>query len=37
LILAIASFVLRYSSAEEVPFISRTNRETDDRPSKGED
>ncbi len=37
LILAIASFVLRYSSAEEVPFISHTNKEMDDRPSKGKD
>ena len=35
LILAIASFVLRYSSADEMPFISHTNKEMDERPSKG--
>ena len=34
LILAIASFVLRYSSEDEMPFISHTHKETDERPSK---
>lgn len=34
LILAIASFVLRYSSEGEMPFISHTNKETDERPPK---
>ena len=34
LILAIASFVLRYASADEMPFISHTSEEMDDRPSK---
>ena len=37
LILAIASFVLRYSSADEMPFISHTSTEMDDRPSKGKE
>ncbi len=37
LILAIASFVLRYASADEMPFISHTSEEMDDRPSKGKE
>jgi len=37
LILAIASFVLRYSSEDKMPFISHTNKETDERPSKGKE
>ena len=37
LILAIASFILRYSSAEEMPFISHTRKEMDDRLSKGKE
>ncbi len=35
LILAIASFILRYSSEDEMPFISHTSKKKDDRPSKG--
>ena len=37
LILAIASFVLRYSSEDEMPFISHKSMEMDDRPSKGKE
>ncbi len=37
LILAIASFVLRYSSEDEMPFISHKSTEMDDRPSKGKE
>ena len=37
LILAIASFVLRYASADEMPFISHKSDEMDDRPSKGKE
>ncbi len=37
LILAIASFVLRYSSEDEMPFISHTSMEMDDRRSKGKE
>ncbi len=37
LILAIASFVLRYSSADEMPFISHKSDKMDDRPSKGKE
>lgn len=34
LILAIASFILRYSSEKEMPFISHTTEEPDDRSSR---
>ncbi len=37
LILAIASFVLRYASADEMPFISHTSEEMDNRRSKGKE
>lgn len=37
LILAIASFVLRYSSEDEMPFISHKSTGMDDRPPKGKE